>query len=124
MNRSNSSRVAVVGAEPQWSSAPDGSRFCAGAPVRANMRFPAPAMRPLPNRSRLPAHTRADLVARGLTIVCWLLARPAGDTFEELIARFKWPPARLLEVLDYLADRGQVARVAQRYVVAPEEGWE
>lgn len=58
-----------------------------------------------------------------MTVVCWLLARPSGDTFQEMAARFRWSPDQLREVLDHLGDRSQVALVGQRYVAAPEGAW-
>lgn len=51
------------------------------------------------------------------------MARPNGETFEELLDRFRLSRDQLHDVLDYLAHHRQVKRVGERYLATPEGTW-
>jgi len=55
--------------------------------------------------------------------ISWLMARPDGETFEELLERFRLSPDQLRHVLDHLAYHRQVKRVGERYLATPERTW-
>lgn len=107
-------------------AAPDG-RSWPPAPLRrpssCDDRARHPIMRRATNGANRRAPLSADLAAMSVRTISWLMARPNGETFEELLERFRLSRSQLHDVLDHLAHHRQVKRHGERYLATPERTW-